>query len=306
MDSQPEFFGELPRAASPRERFGEVRVRNKIIPIPFSVWKDGRMRGDLTAYDAGEFVSRNPRNFWEQVTRRLQERFNTTIVEVVSEVSQELPHSKNPPQRRPPRLRKKFLARELAHRSQTTVAYANPLAQVLDKKSERFGKFPDWLLRVPTRILGPSEKLIYGRLLFPLPPICKNFRKDTGEIIELNQEELASAVGMKRQTANGWMISLQAKKWIECDGPQGAKQIIRFFWKEHMPETCRTYQQLSGGKMPNTVASHAGHLGKEHAEPSSKSCRTSRQLSQGIEKRESRREERKGGLSFRSYGAADF
>jgi hypothetical protein len=32
MDSEPEFFEELPRRAKPNSRFGEIRVDKKIIP----------------------------------------------------------------------------------------------------------------------------------------------------------------------------------------------------------------------------------------------------------------------------------
>jgi hypothetical protein len=100
MNAQTEFFPDLPRKANPRRAYAEVRVDRNILPFPVSVWKGGRMRGDLSAYDAGEVVSRNADFFWKEVVRRLRERFNADIVElvnaniaeVVSEVSQELTH----------------------------------------------------------------------------------------------------------------------------------------------------------------------------------------------------------------------
>jgi len=46
MKSQSELFKEFPSALSPHSHFDEVRVDEKIIPVPYSLWKGGRMRGD--------------------------------------------------------------------------------------------------------------------------------------------------------------------------------------------------------------------------------------------------------------------
>lgn len=249
MDSQPEFFEDLPRC-NPGGRFAEVRVDGKVIPIGISVWKGGRMRADLSPCGAGEVVSRNSGLFWERVIRRLKETckarivevVNAEVVEVVSAISGELAVSKS---WRSPRLRKKDLAKEIALTIGNAI-YANPF---VEDRSQLFGKYPDWLLAVSDRELKPQEKLIYARLLFPLPPICRSFRKDTGEIIGLNQGALGKALGMSRPTANHWILCLQAKKCIECLGSQGSRQITRFFWKEWRPETCRTYQHVDGQNM---------------------------------------------------------
>src|ERR1700726_2359330 len=233
--NQADLFPELPSVVSPGSDFGQVRVveQNKILHYPRSFWKDGRMRADLSAYGAGEVVSRNEKNFREEVIRRLQEKFNTAIVEVVSDVAEELERDRARPNKQ--RLRKKDLPEVLARRPATDLIYANPFAK---DKSQFFGKYPDWMLARPD--LEDQEKLIYGRLLFPLPPICKNFYQNSGLIIGLNQGELGKSLGRSRSWANRWLVKLQAKLWLECTGKPGAKQVIRFFWKEGMPETCHT------------------------------------------------------------------
>jgi hypothetical protein len=49
MDSQPEFFDEFPQSANPRRDFAKFRAGKKIIQIPCSFWKDGRIRADLSS-----------------------------------------------------------------------------------------------------------------------------------------------------------------------------------------------------------------------------------------------------------------
>jgi len=288
MDSQADFFEDLPRKANPRRAFAEVRVDGNILPFPVSIWKGGRMRGDLSAYDAGEVVSRNTDLFWKEVIRRLREKFNADIVELVNaniaavvfEVSQELTHPASLVRSRSHRLRKRDL-----RLAASTGVYANPFA---DNADRRFGKYPDWLLSVPDKHLKPQEKLIYGRLLFPLPPICNKFRKDTGEIVGLNQGEVAKALGMSRPTVNHWLIALQAKRCIECIGASGAKQITRFIYKEWMPETCRTCRQVSGGNLSAGLAQPVGHVDKQPVGTSGETCGAYQQVSDVIEKRELR------------------
>jgi hypothetical protein len=266
---QRELFPEIPAAVNPSSDFRQVRdvEQNKIIQYPVSVWKDGRMRADLSAFGAGEVVSRNEKNFREKVIRRLQEKLNTAIVEVVSDVSEELRRE----HARPARLRKGAL------RAIAPALYINPFAE---DRSLRFGKYPDWLLA--RRDLKPQEILIYGRLLFPLPPICKSWDKNLGVIIGLNQGELAKAFGKSRPWANQWLVSLQNKGWLECIGPQGAKQITRFPWKEGMPKTCQTYQHVLPG---------------EHVARPDSACQASQHVSQCLERIEKQREERKGKAS---------
>ncbi len=283
--SDSDLFPELPSALNPSGEFGECRVEEKIVRYPLSFWKDGRMRADLSEFGAGEVVSRNEKNFREEVIRRLQERFNTAIVEVVSDVSEELERDRARPNKH--RLRKKDLAESLARQPATDLVYANPFAE---DKSILFGRYPDWLLA--RKDLKDQEKLILGRLLFPLPPICESWDKNLGVIIGLNQGKLGESLGKSRQWANDWLIELQGKRWIECTGPQGAKHVTRFLWKEGMPETCRTAQHVLAAKHAAQRGSACRTSQQQPATERGSTCHTARQVSQGIEKRDSKREER--------------
>src|SRR5437870_1523577 len=152
--NQRELFEEIPTSVNPSGDFAQFRVGKKIIQVPCSFWKDGRIRADLSKFGCREIVSRNGANFQERIIRALQQRFDTAIVEVVSEEFAKRERSQ--PWRSP--LRKKDLQQPRPDR-----IYANPF---VEDKSILFGKYPDWLL--VRRELRPIEKLIYGRLLFPL------------------------------------------------------------------------------------------------------------------------------------------
>jgi len=267
------------------------------------------MRAELTAFGARRCpVSRNEENLAQMIMGELECRLGENIerdresLELVRQIRLAL-EQKAAPLRplklqlmhpagiRPSRLRKKDLATEM---TPSAGMYANPFAENPD---QRFGKYPDWLLTVPDKRLKPQEKLIYGRLLFPLPPICKNFRKDTGEIVGLNQGELARTLGMSRPTLNHWLIALQAKRWIECIGSPGSKQMTRFIYKEWMPETCRTFRQVGSGNLSASPAQRVGHGDKEPVGMSRSTCVAYPQVSEVIEKRESRRERRESSNS---------
>ncbi|MFZ3375156.1 MAG: hypothetical protein WA183_06350 [Chthoniobacterales bacterium] len=282
--NQADFFPELPSVANPGSDFGQVRVveQNKILHYPRSFWKDGRMRADLSAYGAGEVVSRNEKNFREEVIRRLQEKFNTAIVEVVSDVAEELERDRARPNKQ--RLRKKDL-------QALEFVYANPYVE--DKSP--FGKLPDWLLARDD--LKDIEKLILGRLLFPRPPICKSWNKDLGIITRLNQGELAKALAKSRPTINKWLISLQANKWIKCDGPPGAKQTIRFLWKDGMPETWRTCshaRQVSVGPPVAHADSSCSTSRQQPVTHANSACNTCAQVSLAVEtNRETKKTQRR-------------
>jgi hypothetical protein len=288
-ENQSELFEEIPAAVNPSSDFGQVRLveQNKIIRYPLSFWKDGRMRADLSAFGAGEVVSRNEKNFQEKVIRRLQEKLNTVIVEVVSDVSAELRRE----HARPTRPRKGAL------RAIARTLYINPFAE---DKSLRFGKYPDWLLA--RRDLKPQEILIYGRLLFPLPPICKSWDKNLGVIIGLNQGELAKAFGKSRPWANQWLVSLQDKGWLECIGAQGAKHVTRFPWREGMPETCQTYQHVSPGEHVAQTNSACQASQQQHVTRHNNTSQDAQHVSQCLEKRESLREDRKRSSSCLGWG----
>src|SRR5437773_676132 len=62
-----------PIAAAPPDplKLKEFQISGKIIKLPFSVWKDGRMRVDVSAYGKGEVVSRNKLNLAKRVRELL-------------------------------------------------------------------------------------------------------------------------------------------------------------------------------------------------------------------------------------------
>lgn len=280
MDSQPDFFEELPSRMNPRRDFAQARVDKKIIPIPLSFWKGGRMRADLSAYGLKEVVSRNKQNFVERIIQALQHRFNTAIVEIISEEFARHEQSRQP-WRSP--FRKKYLQQPTPGR-----IYANPF---VEDKSILFGKYPDWLL--VRRELKPIEKLIYGRLLFPLPPICERWDKNSGIIIGLNQGELAKAIGLSRQATNERLISLQQRRLIECFGAAGAKQVTRFLWQRWMPETCKLDGQVAKAGADSTCP----QFRRSPVSGADSTCPDDRQVSIAKEKRDLKREEKRSSSS---------
>ena len=181
-----------------------------------------------------------------------------------------------------PRTRKKDLGRKLV----ADFTYANPFQD----NSKNFGKGPDWLLQRPD--LKPIEKLIYARLLFPLPPICKSFDQKLGVIIGLNQSELAKSLGTSRSTLNEWLVSLQFKGWLKFNGSPGAKQTVRFLWQEGMPETCRYVRQVEAVGPAGCPDKACRTSRQQPVGTSDTTCLHRRQVAEGIEKRKSHREER--------------
>jgi len=79
---QPEekdLFGDPIARAAPVDclKLKRFQVSGKIIKLPFSVWKDGRMRVDVSAFGKGEVVSRNKLN----LTKRVREILAQALAE---------------------------------------------------------------------------------------------------------------------------------------------------------------------------------------------------------------------------------
>jgi Crp-like helix-turn-helix domain len=292
MDSQPEFFEELPLSANPRQEFAEFRAGKKIIRVPCSFWKDGRIRADLTKFGGGEVVSRNGINLQERVIRALRESFGTIVEAVYREFARSKPRDSTRS-----RISNK---RAITSEANAPVRYINPFLE----KKWRFGKCPDWLLtrREPTAI----EKHVYGKLLYPQPPICQRWDQNEGVIFGLNQRELANALGIPRQSANQALVSLRRRGLIECIGAPGGKQVIRFLLHKWIDETCQVSGQVYGLVPAITSDSSCRNGGQVLAAKTDKTCPERGQLPEGIEKKESRRKERRESHSRRQYGAADF
>jgi hypothetical protein len=286
--NQADLFPDLPSVANPSGEFAKFRVGEKIIQIPISFWKDGTKKIDLTEH-GGPVVRSKIHALADQKAIEELRRIFESRDEVVREHDEraiEFVQKLLAPDRakRPVRLRKKDLTE-----SAPELVFANPFTE---DKSQFFGKYPDWLLQ--RRDLKWAEKMIYGRLLFPLPPICRSFDKNLGVIIGLDQGKLAEALGTNRTTVNQLLISLQAKAWLKCDGPPGAKQTTRFLWKDGMPETCRNVQQVLAGRPVAESNSSCRTSQQQPVAESNSSCRTSQQVTLAVEtSRETKRSKRR-------------
>jgi hypothetical protein len=272
--NQRDLFGdEVSSAVNPRGEFAEFRVGKKIIQIPCSVWRDGRIRADLSKYGAGEVVSRRRTNLNHRIADVLRPFFEQAVEAICGEFER--------PPTPTPRLSNK---RPLATRICTEVRYINPFSQ-----NWTFGKCPDWLLtrREPTAV----EKHVYGKLLYPAPPICRRWDVRIGIIFELNQGQLAKAIGISRPAANRALMSLRRRGLLELTGQPGARQVVRFLQHEWI--TCNLKAQVGYLPPVNESDKPCSDSAQGPATSEHKSCPVSGRVSRGIEKRESLREEKR-------------
>jgi hypothetical protein len=281
-ERQHELFKELPQSKDPRAVLAEFRVGEKIIAVPLSFWKDGRARYDFTSLGGDFVMSRNLSKAEKLAEDELREIFQTAEVRAIEAVRRHFHEVERGARIKRPPIRKKDLIQP------KQCIYANPL---IEDRTVLFGKYPDWLLA--RRDLGAHEKLVYGRLLFPLPPICDHFERTEGVIFGLDQTEVGKAVGMSRQTANKWLIKLQLKRWIICFGNSGAKQVTRFLWREGMPSTCRTAEQVDEKQGAPRSGASCDSIEQQPAMHSGATCHTAQQDPQVLETREREREAEK-------------
>ena len=148
VDSQPEFFADLQSTPHPQREFAEFHVGKKIIKIPFSVWKDGRVRADLSKYGAGCPVSRSRDNLCRRIADALR---------AVQAVSEEYDRVRQRPSR--PRSVNK-LAPQVGP-STAALNFFNPKPLIA---AFRFSPVPTWLRAVPQ--ITPTEQLVYGAMIF--------------------------------------------------------------------------------------------------------------------------------------------
>jgi hypothetical protein len=299
MDSQPEFFGALPQNANPRRDFAEFRVGQKIIQIPCSIWKDGRIRADVSKYGAGEVVSRNATNLQDRVVEILREHFGAIVEAVYQEFSRA-----GRPKASKPRSSNKRAALQQPPAVVAPKRHINPFV----KDVWNFSKAPQWLLirREPSL----AEKLVYARLTYAPrekeeEKICKK-DIELGAIFELNQAKLANELGIRRECVCGALKSLRKRGLIDYTGNQGAKGCIRFLWHPWIPETCALNTQVS---IPEPVRLDNRSCAPAAQPPvrfSHNFCAQKQQVSPSAEKREYTREERKRKVSSSSYNGPDW
>ena len=282
MQSQDELFGELPHATNPHRDFLCYRVGEKIIPVPCTVWKDGRIRADLSPYGGGTPTHRNRENLDQRIIEVLEKVFGDAIEAVREELK-----------RKPARRAQVRISNKLASRSaQTNPAreYINPFLP----KLWTFAKCPDWLFS--RREPSATEKRVYAKLLFPARPICRTWDQTRGVILGLDQGELANALGVRRPTVNLALKSLEARALIEMTGGAGAKQCVRFLWHPWMPEETRQTCTLNVQVCDSPPVRSLVEMCTETVQPAVRSpveiCTETVQVTQSIEEREQRRQER--------------
>jgi hypothetical protein len=276
-ESQSELFEEMPATINLSGELPTFRQDEKVIDIPYSFWKDGRIRADLSAYGAGEIVSRNKANLQERVLRALRDSFGATVEAVYREfacVGRQAPAR--------PRISNK---RPAQPKLTTPVQYINPFSEKWN-----FAKCPDWLFarREPT----PTEKRVYSKLLYPAPPISKRFDRTSGIIFGLNQGELAKALGVRRETVNAAVKALKFRGLIEITGGSGAAQVVRFLLHGWMPSTCALNAQVEGCKPVRQSIKACAESEQQPVIKTRSACATIKQVSEDIEKRRNLREER--------------
>lgn len=195
-ENQKELFEEFPSAVKPSSHFASFQVGEKIVEVPHSVWKDGRIRADLTAYGGPVIVSRNEANLRDRIVRALRDSFGT-LAEIVW---REFSRSRRPSH---PRVNNKRCQTE---ESGWPKRYINPF----EKDVWNFSKAPHWLLVRREPSLG--EKLVYARLTYAPreaegEKICDRKDVSLGVIFGLNQGELAKELGMRRESV---LLALKA------------------------------------------------------------------------------------------------
>jgi hypothetical protein len=195
-ENQKELFEEFPSAVKPSSHLASFKVGEKIIEVAGSVWKDGRIRADLSEYGAGCPVSRKQDTIVEIIARALRAFFGQAVEAVSEAVSEELEQAHR--QRRPshPRVNNKRCQTEEAGWPKR---YINPF----EKDMWNFSKAPHWLLVRREPSLG--EKLVYARLTYAPreaegEKICDRKDVSLGVIFGLNQGELAKELGMRRES----------------------------------------------------------------------------------------------------------
>lgn len=271
--SEPLLFPELASTLDPSSEFAQFRIGKKIIQVPCSFWKDGRIRADLSEFGAGEVVSRNGTKLQERIIQVLRESFGTIVEAVCQEFS---------------RVRSRQAVRPRLSNKLPAIAQTNSPKQYINPFAEKwsFGKCPDWLLtrREPTAV----EKHIYGKLLFPVA-VCGRWDKDQGVIFELNQGELAKAIGISRPAANRALMSLRRRGLLELIGQPGARQVIRFLRHEWI--TCNLKAQVGFETPVNEGDKACSTAGQPPVTSAHKSCPMSEQLAVALEKENSEEEE---------------
>jgi CRP-like cAMP-binding protein len=290
MQQQSELFKDLAPAVNSDGRFLEYRTGDKVIQVPLSFWKDGRTRADLSAYGAGEVVSRNRVNLEERIIDALSSVFPSLVQAVREEFARDRKRQTRP--------------RSSNKRPSTPAAAAAPAKYINPFRQEwAFAKCPDWLFsrREPMH----SEKQVYARLLLPLPPICRRYDQGSGVIFGLDQGELAKALGIRRETVNAALKALRLRGLLEIRGAAGAKQVIRFLWHEWMSATCALNAQVAQQTAVRSEVTPCVISSQQPVRKTLGSCAPGEQVAEAVYKIESNREKRKTFCSFVPEGEGE-
>jgi hypothetical protein len=165
MDSQPGLFEELPQRANPRRHFAELS--GKI--IPFSIWKDLRIRADLSSFGAGCPVSRNEEKLVEKIMDELEFRLGVDI-ERDSESLNLVRQIRSALERKTDRASKPRINNKLAHTAEPFPNEGNQSPEFINPKlligtpGWEFGPSLKWLNDVDG--ISQAEKAVYGWMTF--------------------------------------------------------------------------------------------------------------------------------------------
>jgi hypothetical protein len=235
-----------PSAPNPSPKLKRFEVGGKIIKLPFSVWKDGRLRVDVSAYGKGEIVSRNKSN----LVKRVREFLANALAE-----TDELLLVDSDPQ---PRQRNRRVS------SSSDIATADQLVffRPADYKRE-FSNCP----RPVDRMIGPThlEKRLFGFLWSEAKQIGLDFCL---LIFASAARELgATEFGIKKSAyslRDDWkLIWFDGKR--QKPGPQGgaAVKFPHQDWMGPIPQhscgTTRPNPQQNCGEFRNADARNPQH-----------------------------------------------
>lgn len=243
MDSQPEFsaFEELPQSANPRRDFLTFRAGDKIIRIPVSVWKDGRMRADASEYGAGCPVSRKQDNLNDRVARALQPFFSQAV-EAVSEVLEQERRRRGPAR---PRAHNKLATKADAGPASPEISTINP-KKLIGTPGWEYGNLLRWLNNVEGMSL--AEKSLYGWMVF---------RAGDDGVFRKSLRSLARDAGVTWQHVRENLIPSLLSRPLLYRKDQGDRVPSWFFFLEHPAmfagqESCPA-GQLSLSELGNSV-----------------------------------------------------
>ena len=285
MESQNELFEDLPRAADPRGTFETLRWPDgNIVEVPYSIWKDGRKRLDLTELGGRIITSRNAETADRKAIEELRRIFQSRdqIIREHDERAIEIVHRlerRRAPIRKGPRLRN-------ISPSLPTDTITQPAESDFYRPSDYKGPFSNCPEGVE-EIVGPTNlaKRVFGHAF----ATAKRYNVDR---VSLNWVRTAKALGATDRGVKNAAFNLRQWRLVWFKSTQGSPlgATVRFLRHPAISGSSEENSELPGGKrIPN----------------SPKSLPKSSEHSSLSNKREEKQEEKKDSQknsAWRSYG----